>query len=144
MAATTPTTRPVRQAAPAHQATWTGWVGFAAITLLVVAGITAIEGLIAIVRDEYFVVVGKQVIVFDLTTWGWIMLLWGALFAFAAFGLAAERAWARWFTIVAVCVNVIGQLAFLGSTQYPLWTLVAIALDTLVLFALTARWGHEA
>lgn len=142
MAATTPTTRPATTPASLQTATWTGWVGFAAITVLIVAGITALEGLIAIIRDEYFVVVGKQVIVFDLTTWGWIMLFWGALFAFAAFGLAAQRAWARWFTIVLVGLNVIGQLGFLGSTQYPLWTLVAIALDTVVIYALTARWGQ--
>jgi predicted membrane metal-binding protein len=58
----------------------------------------------------------------------------------AAFALLAGSAWARWFTIIVVAVNLIGQLGFLGASQYPLWTLVVIALDIMVLYALTARW----
>jgi hypothetical protein len=143
MATTTPTaTRAARATRPQRTETWTGWVGFSAITLLIVAGVTAFEGLIAVIRDQYFVVAGHQVIVFDLTTWGWIMLLWGVLLGFAAFSLAAGRGWARWFTLVLVGANVLGQLGFLGNTQYPLWTLVAIALDTLVIYGLTARWNE--
>jgi hypothetical protein len=45
--------------------------------LCLIGAINFLEGLIAIVRDEYYVVGGKQVILFDLTTWGWIMLFWG-------------------------------------------------------------------
>lgn len=138
MATTTPTTtRPTQPRAEA----WTGWVGFSAVTLLIVASVTALEGLIAVIRDQYFVVTGHQVIVFDLTTWGWIMLLWGVLLGFAAFSLASGRGWARWFTLVLVAANVVGQLGFLGNTQYPLWTLVAVALDTLIIYGLTARWN---
>ena len=120
---------------------WTGWIGFAAIMLALIGSITFFEGLIAIIRDEYYVVTGKQVLVFDLTTWGWIMLFWGILLFIAGLGLAAKSGWARWFTIVVVSLNLLAQLAFLGNTQYPLWTLVIIGLQIMVLFALTARWG---
>ena len=120
---------------------WTGWSGFTAITLTIVAAITFIEGLIGVIRDQYYLVVGNQVIVFDLTTWGWIMLAWSVVLAFAAIGVGKHSGWARWFTIVAVGLNMIGQLGFLGSTQYPLWALVAIGLQTLILFGLTARWS---
>ena len=121
---------------------WTGWIGFAAIMLALIGSITFFEGLVAIFRDEYYVVTGKQVLIFDLTTWGWIMLFWGILLFIAGLGLAAKSGWARWFTIIVVSLNLIAQLGFLGNTQYPLWSLVVIGLEIVVLFALTARWGE--
>ena len=86
----------------ATSTTWTGWIGFAAVMLILIGSITF----------------------------------------FAAFGLAAKAGWARWFTIIAVGLNLLAQLGFLGNTQYPLWSLVIIALDIVVLYALTARWGE--
>ncbi len=121
---------------------WTGWIGFAAIMLTIIGVITFFEGLVAIVRDEYYVVSGNQVLVFDLTTWGWLMLFWGILLFIAGLALAAKSSWARWFTIVIVALNLIAQLGFLGNTQYPLWSLVVIGLEITVLFALTARWSQ--
>src|SRR3954451_14461874 len=121
---------------------WTGWIGFAAIMLTLIGTITFFEGLVAIARDEYFVVTGKQVLVFDLTTWGWVMLFWGIILFLAVLGLAAQSSWARWFTIFAVTLNLLAQLGFLGNTQYPLWTLVIIGLEIFVLYALTVRWGQ--
>src|SRR3954451_20954170 len=91
---------------------WTGWIGFAAIMMTLIGSITFFEGLIAIIRDEYYVVSGKQVLVFDLTTWGWIMLFWGILLFMAGLGLASKAGWARWFTIVAVALNLLAQLGF--------------------------------
>jgi hypothetical protein len=37
-------------------------------------------------------------------------------------------------------VNLIAQLSWLGNSAYPLWSLTVIALEIIVLFALTARW----
>ena len=53
------------------------------------------------------------------------------------------QGWARWFTIVVVSLNFLIQLGFLGNSAYPLWTLTAIALNFIVLFALTARWSES-
>jgi hypothetical protein len=124
--------------------TWTGWIGFAAIMLVLIGSITFFEGLVAIIRDEYYVVTGGQVLLFDLTTWGWIMLFWGIILFLAGLGLAAQSGWARWFTIIVVTLNLLAQLGFLGNTQYPLWTLVVIGLEITVLYALTVRWGQVA
>ena len=120
---------------------WTGWIGFAAIMLALIGSITFFEGLVAIFRDEYYVVTGKQVLVFDLTTWGWLMLFWGVLLFLTGLGLAAKSGWARWVAIILVALNLIAQLGAFGNTQYPLWALVVIALEVVVLYALTARWG---
>jgi hypothetical protein len=117
-----------------------GWIGFAAIMMLLVGSLTFFEGLIAIIRDEYYVVTGSGVLLFDLTTWGWLMLFWGVLLFLAGAGLYAGAGWARWFTVVLVSLNVLAQLGFVGSSQYPLWALTVLVLNIIVIYALTARW----
>ena len=119
---------------------WTGWIGFAAIMLAFIGAITFFEGLIAVIRDNYYVVTRQQVFLFDVSTWGWIMLFWGVLLFLAALGLAAKRGWARWFTIIVVFLSLLSQLSFLGNSGYPLWSLTVVTLEIVVLYALTARW----
>ena len=101
------------------------------------------QGLIAISRDNYYFATGTQVIVFDTTTWGWITLLWGIVILLAGFGLLSGAGWARWLTIVAASVNVLGQLGFVGNSQYPLWALTGITLTLVVLYALIVHWSDR-
>ena len=120
-----------------------GWIGFAGIMLLIVGSIDFFQGLVALFEDEYFVVTGSGFLVVDLTAWGWIMLIWGVLLVLAGLGLLGAQGWARWFAIVVVSLNIIAQLGFLGNSQYPLWSLTVMALNIIVLYALTARWGES-
>jgi hypothetical protein len=121
-----------------------GWIGFAGIMLLIVGSIDFFQGLIALFEDEYFVVTRSGYLVVDLTAWGWIMLIWGVLLVLAGLGLVAGQAWARWFAIVVVSLNFIAQLGFLGNSNTPLWSLTVMALNIIVLYALTARWSESA
>ena len=121
-----------------------GWIGFAGTLMLIIASIDVFQGLIALFDDEYFVVTASGFLVVDLTAWGWIMLIWGVVLLAAGLGLIAGQAWARWFSIVVVSLNFIAQLGYLGNSQYPLWTLTVIALNVIVLYALTARWSESA
>jgi hypothetical protein len=68
------------------------------------------------------------------------MLFWGVVLFLAALGLAAKSGWARWFTIVVLFLNLLGQLSWLGNSGYPLWSLTIITLEIVVLYALTVRW----
>ena len=120
-----------------------GWIGFAGILMLIIGSIDFFQGLIALFEDEYFVVTRSGFLVVDLTAWGWIMLIWGVLLVLAGLGLLAGQGWARWFTIVVVALNFIIQLGFLGNSQYPLWSLTVVALNVIVLYALTARWSES-
>jgi hypothetical protein len=122
----------------------TGWILFASIMLMVIGTLDFFEGLIAVIRKHYFVVTSTQVIVFDLSTWGWITLIWGAVLFLVGLTLWSGASWARWFAIVLASLNILEALGWLGSTAYPLWTLVIIALNIIVLYALTARWeGYQ-
>jgi hypothetical protein len=121
-----------------------GWIGFAGMLLLIVGSIDFFQGLIALFEDEYFVVTASGFLAVDLTAWGWIMIIWGVLLVLAGLGLVGGQGWARWFAIVIVSLNFIAQLGFLGNSQYPLWSLTVIALNVIVLYALTARWSESA
>jgi hypothetical protein len=118
-----------------------GWVAFAGIVLLLVGAFNVIFGLTAIFEDETLSAVGGQVIVWDLTAWGWIHLVLGLVQILAGLGLFAGREWARWAAIVFAMLNAIGQVAFI--TVFPLWTLLVITLDIVVIYQLTARWAPD-
>jgi hypothetical protein len=120
-----------------------GWIGFAGIVMIVIGMIDFFQGLIALFRDNYFVVTPSGLLVVNLTTWGWIMLIWGVLLVLGGWGLFAGQGWARWFGIVVVTLNFFAQLGFVGSSQYPLWALVGLTLNIIVLYALTARWSES-
>ena len=121
---------------------WAGWIRFGGILLLIIASLDFFQGLIAIIRSEYYVLTPNQILVFDTTTWGWIMLIWGIVVGSAGLGLVMGATWARWFTIVVGSLNFIVQLGFTGDAQYPLWALTALALNAVVLYAVIIRWGE--
>ena len=100
------------------------------------------QGLVAVFKDEYVVATREGLALIDVTTWGWITLLWGALLILAGLGLLGAAGWARWLAIVGVAINAIQQVAFMANypQAYPLWNILIIALNVLILFALTARW----
>ncbi len=126
----------------ASQDSWGGWIVFAGIVLLVVGALDVLQGFVAIIQDEYVVATTKGLAIVDVTGWGWITLLWGVLLVFAALGLFGGAGWARWLAIVGVALNAIQQIMFLANypNAYPLWNILIVALNLIVLFALTARW----
>ena len=121
---------------------WTGWVGFAGWLMIITGAIDAFEGLIAIIRQHYYVFGPNQVVVFNVKTWGWIALIWGILLVLTGLGLLSGAGWARWVAIVIASLAIILQLGFLGSSPYFLWTLTVIGLMAIVLYALIVRWNE--
>ena len=125
----------------ARSSTWSGWIAFAGWLLIIIGTLDFFQGLIAVIRDNYYAVTPNQIIVFDLTTWGWITLIWGIVLGLAGLGLLSGAGWARWFAIIAGSVNFIVQLGFVGSSQYTLWALTALALNIVVLYGLIVHWN---
>ena len=120
---------------------WTGWVVFASIMLMINGSINVVQGLVALLQDDYFLVpTGDELLITDFTGWGIAMLLWGALLALGGFGLYSGQSWARWFAIFVASLGILLQIAFLNT--FPIWSAVIIGLDVLIIFALTARWDE--
>lgn len=116
-------------------------VSIVAAALLFVAGLVAVfQGISAIAKDDLFVVGPNYTYQFDLTTWGWIHLILGILAVVVAGGLAVGADWARISAIIVASISIIAQ--FLWLPYYPLWAILIIALDILVIWAV-ATWKPE-
>jgi hypothetical protein len=123
---------------------WAGWIRFSGILMVIIAMIDFFQGLIAIIRGSYYAFTPNQIIVFDLKTWGWLTLLWSIVVGLTGIGLLAGSTWARWVTIIVVSLNILALLGFVGNAAYPLWALTALALNIVVLYAVTIRWSEGA
>ena len=118
---------------------WAGMVAFAGTILLVIGAINFFEGLIVLFNDERVVVLPNKFVLVDLTSWGWTLLLFGVALLAVGAGLLATQTWARIAAIIVVGIHAVWQIVSLGA--YPVWSLLMLALDTFVIFALTARWS---
>jgi uncharacterized membrane protein (DUF2068 family) len=119
---------------------WAGWVAFAGLLLMIIGGLDFFQGLIAVIRDQYYVLGDNGALVIDVSQWGWVMMIWGILLAIVGYGLVSGASWARWVAIVGVSLNFLAQLGYDGGSGWTLWSLVVVALNILVLYALIVRW----
>lgn len=120
---------------------WVGWVLFAAMMMIMVGAFQAIAGLTALFNSGYYVVAEENLVVnVDFTAWGWTHLALGAVAVAAGIGLLAGQAWARVVGITMAVVSAIVNLAFLPA--YPFWSMIVIALDVFVIYAI-AMHGKE-
>jgi hypothetical protein len=116
-----------------------GFIMFAAIMLIMVGIFQALQGLIVIFENEFYVATRNYLFQFDATTWGWIHLLIGLVVAFAGYGLLSGRTWAR---AAAIALAVLSPIAnFLFIPYYPFWSLLIITLDVFVIWAVAAHGG---
>jgi hypothetical protein len=116
-----------------------GFILFAAIMMIMVGVFQALQGIIAIFENEFYVATRNYLFQFDATTWGWIHLLVGLLVAFAGWGLFSGRTWAR---VVALTLAVLSAITnFLFIPYYPFWALLLITLDIFVIWAVAAHGG---
>ena len=120
---------------------WVGWVIFAGIMMVMLGTFQAIEGLVALFKDTYFLVPRNGLVVsVSYTTWGWVHLLLGILVAVAGLGLMVGQMWARIVGILLALASAVVNIAFLAA--YPVWSVILIAVDILVIYALTVH-GKE-
>ncbi|WP_328393102.1 DUF7144 family membrane protein [Nocardia sp. NBC_00416] len=127
--------------APLRQGVAAGTSIAAAILLLTVGVLSVLEGIAAVAEDELFVVGVDYVYEFDVTTWGWIHIVLGALLILAAIGLMTGTGWGRVF---AICIAALSILAnFMWLPYYPWWSILVIALNIVVIWAI-ATWRPRA
>jgi hypothetical protein len=116
-----------------------GFILFAAIMMLMSGVFEAIQGLIAIFENEFYVTTRNYTFQFDATTWGWIHLLLGLVVAFAGWGLLSGRTWARTVAIILAVLSAIANFLFIP--YYPFWALLLITLDIFVIWAVAVHGG---
>jgi hypothetical protein len=122
---------------PSHtENAWAEGIGiFAGAALLTVGIFQFLEGVAAAAKDDVFVRTSNYVFSFDLTTWGWIHIIFGVLVAVVGGAILAGQ---RWALVGGVVLAILSALMnFLWLPYYPAWAIIIIALDVAVIWALT-------
>ncbi|MEU9320264.1 hypothetical protein [Streptomyces sp. NPDC048295] len=118
-----------------------GWTAFAAVLMIFGGAMAIFEGIAAIAKSNVFVATRDYVFRFNLTGWGWIHLALGIVIVLAGCALFTGAAWAR---VVGIVLAGLGALAnFLWLPYFPLWSLVLIAINVFIIWALCANPQEE-
>jgi hypothetical protein len=118
-----------------------GGITFAATMMIMIGVFEAITGLAAIFDDKFFVVTRNYTFDLDATAWGWIHLILGIALAVSGYFLFVGRVWAG---VVALSLAVLSAVAnFFFIPYYPFWSLLMIALDVWVIWALTRPGAYR-
>jgi hypothetical protein len=109
-------------------------VTFGALMLMLAGAFNVLDGIVALTNPDYL---HNDLLVSNLTGWGWFAVVCGVLQALTGFAVLRGSVIALWPGIVLAGVNALAQLA--NVAQSPIWSLVIIAADGLVIYGFAAR-----
>jgi hypothetical protein len=140
-ASTVPEQSGMQNVQPTEQTAWVGWIAFAGFMMVMLGTFHAIQGLVALFKDQYFLV-GKSglTLSLDFTMWGWIHIIGGIIIAGAGIALFVGKMWARTVGVILAMASAIVNVSFLAA--YPIWSAMMIGVDVLVIWAITVH-GRE-
>jgi hypothetical protein len=118
-----------------------GWLTFAAI-VLIFSGVMRIFDAIWAFRYKGALPDHLTDSVFgdNLTTYGWIYLIVGAILILAGIGVLYRGQFSRWIGVIAAAIGGLSAVTWLP--YYPLWSMVYIFLAVLVMYGLVAYGGR--
>jgi hypothetical protein len=113
-----------------------GWRAFAGVLILIAGIFNLIDGIVAVADPTYLT---DHLIFGDLRSWGWAILAIGAVQFLVGLAIFSGSGLAAFVGVLIAGLNAIGQLLFLRT--YPVWSVITIAIDLLIIYGLTA-YGH--
>lgn len=133
--------RPAAHAPTRTTTGWVGWIIFAGVAMIVLGAFQIIEGLVAVFQRSYYLVSSNNLLVHvNYSTWGWVHFGIGVAIVLVGFGIMTGATWARVLGIAFAVISAIVNLAFIAA--YPVWGIIIIALDVIVIYALAVH-GRE-
>jgi hypothetical protein len=114
-----------------------GWALFAAVILITVGCFQVIAGIAAIAEDDVIVRTQNYVLELDVTTWGWIHLVLGAVLILSGLGIMSGNVLARTVGVFVAALSAIANFAFIP--YQPVWSISILAVNIAVIWALTAH-----
>jgi hypothetical protein len=121
-----------------HGGAWATWVAFAGIMMITLGIFDVLGGFAALFSDDYFAVDKEGLLVENYKVVGVIHLAFGVLLVAVGWALLKLRTWARITALILVIANAALHVAFLNAQ--PIWSLIMVAIDVLIIYALTVRW----
>jgi hypothetical protein len=121
-----------------------GWLTFAFVMLLIVGFFNVVLGITMIAADEIYVVgpEARNVVIGDVTGWGWLLLIIGIFEVIAAFGVMVRSQAARWFGIIMATLAALGHLPVIFG-RHPLYSFLVVILSVLVIYGLAQYGGRD-
>jgi hypothetical protein len=119
---------------------WTGWIIFAGVMMILGGSLNLFYGIVAAVNDEWVVFTNRANVYLDVSEWGWVHIILGAIVLLAGIGVFSGNILARTVGVVVAGISLIANFFFIPV--YPLWAITVIVIDVLVIWALTAHGGE--
>jgi hypothetical protein len=119
---------------------WTGWVVFASFMMFLLGAFQAVQGLVALFDDGFYVTSGNLVVNVNYNVWGTVHLLLGVLLLLTGAGVLTGNLAARTIGVILAGLSALANLLFIEA--YPFWSIIIITVDVLVIYALTVH-GRE-
>jgi hypothetical protein len=113
----------------------TGALILAAALTIVVGAFQIIAGLAVVGDKDFLEEPANYWYRFNSEFWGWVHLILGIVVVVAGIALFARRAWAA-YTVLALA-GLSAMWNFLILIWYPWWAILVIAIDILVIWAVT-------
>ena len=133
-----PDPAPLPTGTTAGTSAWVGWIAFAGCVMIVVGSFHVIQGLVAIFDDHYYVLPHNGLLVStSYSAWGWTHTIAGIVVILAGVCVLAGQIWARVVWTLLALVSALLNIVFLGAA--PLWSMTMIALDVVIILALTVH-----
>jgi hypothetical protein len=114
----------------------TGWTTFAAVLMVFGGALGVFQGISGIRKDDIIVASSNYSYSYNATGWGWIHLILGILIFLAGLALFSNAFWARVVGVLLAGLSMIANFAWLP--HYPVWSIVVIAVDIFIIWALCA------
>jgi len=109
----------------------------AGILMIIGGAVGFLDGLAMVIRGSWFVYHAGYYYHGTTYAWGWAALILGALVFVAGFAVIFGQVWARVIGVILASLSAVTH--FLIIPYYPLWSLVLIAVDIFIIWALIAR-----
>jgi hypothetical protein len=98
------------------------------------------EGLAALIRGQFFVVLPNYAFSVSVTGWGWLHLITGIVVFATGAALLTDHLWARIAGVVIASLSAV--MNFVMLPYQPVWAVVVIALDIFIVWALLSPRRH--
>ena len=121
---------------------WRDWAMFASLLMYLTGAFAVASGLISVFNDSFMAPVKGQILVLDLTAWGWAQVVIGVLVLLAANAVRTGRMWGRIVGIAFASLNAFAQFALIPVT--PVWSVIAVTLDVVIIISLSLHGGEIA
>jgi len=119
-----------------------GRVVFAGVLLLIIGTLNIIYGIAALDDANFITAGGSRVILDNLNTLGWVLIILGVIQLTGGFSLLSGNTWGRIVGIVGATLGAMGALFSIGDGN-PWWSLAIFALCIYVLHGIIVYGEDE-